>query len=110
MISQYRRERWGSERGFPGGNVAAIVQTTDGYLWIGAERGLIRFDGLNFQLFQQASPMTFPIGPVQGLVADAEANLWVLLKNTKVCGTTTVNLKSAGRRLSLASLQSASEE
>jgi ligand-binding sensor domain-containing protein len=84
MISQYMRERWGSERGFPGGSVSAITQTTDGYLWIGTERGLIRFDGLNFQLFQQASPGPFPIGPVQELVADAEANLWILLKNTKI--------------------------
>src|SRR5262249_33290184 len=84
MISQYMRERWGSERGFPGGAVSAIAQTTDGYLWIGTERGLVRFGGLNFQLFQQASPGTFPIGPVQGLVADAEGSLWILLKNTKI--------------------------
>ena len=84
MISQYMRERWGSERGFTGGTVSAIAQTTDGYLWIGTETGLVRFDGLNFRLFQQASPGTFPVGPVQGLVADAEANLWVLLKNTKI--------------------------
>src|SRR6516164_8414533 len=73
-ISQYMRERWGRERGFTAGTVLAITQTTDGYLWIGTERGLIRFDGLNFQLFGQASPGTFPIGPVQGLAADAEAN------------------------------------
>src|SRR5215472_3274163 len=84
MISQYMRERWGSERGFPGGAVSAIAQTTDGYLWIGTERGLVRFDGLNFRLFQQAGPGPLPIGPVQGLVADAEANLWILLKNTKI--------------------------
>src|SRR5262249_20307061 len=84
MISQYMRERWGSERGFPGGAVSAIAQTTDGYLWIGTERGLVRFDGLNFRLFQQASPGPVPIGPVQGIVADAEANLWILLKNTKI--------------------------
>jgi len=84
MLSQYMRERWGSERGFTAGTVSAIAQTTDGYLWIGTETGLVRFDGLNFRLFQQASPGTFPIGPVQGLVADAEANLWVLLKNTKI--------------------------
>jgi len=35
----------GAEQGFPGGPVYAIAQTPDGYLWIGAERGLIRFDG-----------------------------------------------------------------
>ena len=42
---------WGSESGFPGGPVYAIAQTSDGYLWIGAEKGLVRFDGLTFRLF-----------------------------------------------------------
>ncbi len=77
IMSQYLREHWGSERGFTGGSVTAIAQTTDGYLWIGTEKGLIRFDGLNFRQFQQAIPTAFPIGPVQGLIADAQGNLWI---------------------------------
>jgi ligand-binding sensor domain-containing protein/signal transduction histidine kinase len=83
-ISQYIRERWGSERGFPGGSVSAIAQTSDGYLWIGTERGLIRFDGLNFHLFQQAIPSSLPIGPVQKLLADAQGSLWILLQSTRI--------------------------
>jgi len=83
-MSQYIRERWGNDHGFPGGSVTAIAQTTDGYLWIGTENGLIRFDGLNFRLFQQAIPSSIPIGPVQGLTADTGGNLWVVLQSTKV--------------------------
>ncbi len=83
-ISQYIRERWGSDKGFPGGSVSAIAQTTDGYLWIGTDKGLIRFDGLNFRLFQQAIPSSLPIGPVKGLMADAEGNLWILLQSTRI--------------------------
>jgi ligand-binding sensor domain-containing protein/signal transduction histidine kinase len=84
LISQYIHDYWGSEKGFNGGSITAIAQTTDGYLWIGTERGLIRFDGLNFRLFQQASPTTFPIGPVQGLVADPQGSLWIVLQSTKI--------------------------
>lgn len=84
MISQYIREHWGSDRGFAGGAVTAIAQTSDGYLWIGTERGLIRFDGFNFRTFQQATPTTFAIGPVQSLVADSKGDLWVLLQNTRI--------------------------
>jgi ligand-binding sensor domain-containing protein/signal transduction histidine kinase len=84
MISQYVRESWGSERGFSGGSVTSIAQTPDGYLWIGTEKGLIRFDGLNFRLFQQATPTIIPIGPVQELIGDAQSNLWILLKNTTI--------------------------
>ena len=82
-ISQYRRESWGLERGFVGGAVSSIAQTADGYLWIGTAKGLIRFDGMGFRLYQQ-SPMSIPIGPVQSLVADSQSNLWILLENTKI--------------------------
>src|SRR4029077_2818754 len=84
LTSQYMRERWGSETGFTGGLVTAIAQTPDGYLWIGTEKGLIRFDGLAFRSFPQASPTSFPIGPVQSLLADGKGNLWILLQSTKV--------------------------
>jgi signal transduction histidine kinase/ligand-binding sensor domain-containing protein len=83
-ILHYSRQRWGNDNGFPGGPVSAIAQTSDGYLWIGTEKGLLRFDGSNFQLFKQATPSSDPIGPVEGLTADAEGNLWILLKNTQI--------------------------
>jgi signal transduction histidine kinase len=83
-MSQYAREQWGRERGFPGGSVTAITQTRDGYLWIGTDQGLMRFDGVNFRVFGQASPTTFSIGAVQELMADGAGDLWILLQSTKV--------------------------
>jgi len=54
-ISRYVRSAWGAERGFVGGTVHALAQTADGYLWIGTERGLIRFDGATFEVIADAS-------------------------------------------------------
>ncbi len=71
-MSQYIHDKWGAERGFIGGEVYAICQSTDGYLWIGTERGLVRFDGFNFTLIQRPMPDSRPIGPVRDLVEDAE--------------------------------------
>lgn len=79
-MSQYIRDRWSAEQGFPGGVVYAIAQTSDGYLWIGAENGLVRFDGLSFQLYNRANSAAFPAGPVLGLTADDEGNLWIRLQ------------------------------
>jgi ligand-binding sensor domain-containing protein/signal transduction histidine kinase len=84
LLSQYSRDRWGSERGFPGGSVSAIAQSSDGYLWIGTDKGLLRFDGLNFHAFPRAVPGSAPIGPVAGLQADSEGNLWILLQSTNI--------------------------
>lgn len=79
-ISEYIHKTLGTENGYSGGPVYAIAQTNDGYLWIGAEKGLLRFDGLNFQLFQHADSSSAPLGPVLGLTTDAQGNLWVRLQ------------------------------
>src|SRR6266567_4139150 len=49
-MSQYIRERRGTDQGFPRGPVYAIAQSNDGYPWVGTQAGLVRFDGLNFHL------------------------------------------------------------
>jgi ligand-binding sensor domain-containing protein len=83
-ISQFPHDRWGSENGFPGGTIYAITQTSDGYLWLGTEKGLVRFDGLNFQLFQHGNTPALPAGPVLGLLADTDGNLWIRLQNPSI--------------------------
>ena len=83
-MSQYIREQWGIERGFPGGTVHAITQTPDGYLWIGTDKGLVRFDGVNFTLIHRPAPEIFPDNPVLGLTTDADGNLWVRMQSLTV--------------------------
>jgi len=79
-ISQYIHDKWGADRGFVGGAIYSISQSNDGYLWIGTQRGLVRFDGFNFSLIQQPLPALSPLGPVRGLLSDAEGNLWIRLQ------------------------------
>jgi len=76
-MSQYGRERWGTDRGFPGGTVQAISQTADGYLWLGTDRGLLRFDGSTFRRFPEPSVTSVSIARVLGLSADTRGDLWV---------------------------------
>src|SRR5580658_7327693 len=78
-ISQYVRDKWGEDKGFIGGRIYAICQSDDGYLWIGTERGLVRFDGSNFALIQRPVPSSPAIGAVRGLVTDNEGNMWIRL-------------------------------
>ena len=81
-LSQYQHEEWGSERGFPGGSINVIAQTPDGYLWIGTQKGLVRFDGSNFRLFSQIGTNSSSIAAVLGLLADGQGNLWVRLSGS----------------------------
>jgi ligand-binding sensor domain-containing protein/signal transduction histidine kinase len=83
-VSQYLHETWGAEKGFPGESITAIAQTSDGYLWIGTDKDLVRFNGFNFREFEVAHPDPIQIGPVRALVVDANDDLWILLQNTQV--------------------------
>src|SRR5262245_21450842 len=76
-LSQYIRDEWGSARGYPGGAVHAIAQSRDGYLWIAAERGLVRFDGLKFELIEGPSATHGGVTSIFGVAADPDAGIWI---------------------------------
>ncbi len=77
---EYVRDQWGSDRGFPGGPVHAIAQTSDGYLWIAADKGLVRFDGLSFRLVTPSAQAS-SVGPtVLGVAAAADGSLWARMR------------------------------
>src|SRR6266699_811223 len=84
MTSQYLREQWNTENGLLGGPVHAIAQTPDGYLWIGTDSGLLRFDGFTFRFVPVSSTALVSNGPVLGLTTDADGNLWVLMQGAGV--------------------------
>ncbi|MFN7973660.1 MAG: two-component regulator propeller domain-containing protein [Acidobacteriota bacterium] len=54
-ITQHIRKVWQSEDGLPVGTVDALAQTPDGYLWIGTQEGLVRFDGTRMEVFDRAT-------------------------------------------------------
>jgi len=45
-LSQYLHTSWTQEEGNPLPPVNALAQTADGYLWLGTDKGLLRFDGM----------------------------------------------------------------
>jgi ligand-binding sensor domain-containing protein/signal transduction histidine kinase len=100
-MSQYVHDTWGPERGFPGGAVFAICQSEDGYLWIGTERGLVRFDGSNFTLIQRPLLGSPQIGAVRGLIADSEGNLWIRLDGPRLLRYRAGNFEDAMARFDL---------
>src|SRR6185295_1850381 len=47
-LTQYTRNVWTQAQGLPQDTIQAITQTSDGYLWLGTDEGLARFDGYEF--------------------------------------------------------------
>src|SRR5215213_4994959 len=77
-LSEYVLSAWATEKGLPPGDVFAVAQDLDGYLWLGTPNGLIRFDGSRFTPWSALSPDTpLPSGPVHAIVGSSDGSLWV---------------------------------
>ncbi|HSI11252.1 MAG TPA: two-component regulator propeller domain-containing protein, partial [Chthoniobacter sp.] len=66
---------WQTEHGLPQNSVGAIVQTRDGYLWVGTGAGLARFDGVRFRTFGLQDGLRSV--RISALVEDQEGGLWI---------------------------------
>jgi len=75
-FSEYVQEKWSAANGLSGGAVHAIAQSPDGYLWIGTDKGLVRFDGFTFLPVPPKSLLS-QNDPILGLITDADGDLWV---------------------------------
>jgi ligand-binding sensor domain-containing protein/signal transduction histidine kinase/DNA-binding response OmpR family regulator len=76
-ISQYRVQVWNMAGGLPGNSIFAICQTGDGYLWLGTQDGLVRFDGLNFRLFDSRNMPLLKDNMIRALYPDRQGSLWI---------------------------------
>jgi signal transduction histidine kinase/ligand-binding sensor domain-containing protein len=75
--ANYALTAWPTERGLPPGDVTAITQDLDGYLWIGTTSGLARFDGLQFSLWGTHGEPSLPVRAVPALTGAHDGSLWI---------------------------------
>jgi ligand-binding sensor domain-containing protein/signal transduction histidine kinase len=76
----YVVERWGVEEGLPINALTSVIQTRDGYLWVGSWAGVARFDGVRFTPVAE----TLPNDHARALVEDRAGGIWIGLSGTGV--------------------------
>src|SRR5262245_58233125 len=76
-ISQYAHTAWKIRDGFIKGAIYAIAQTRDGYLWLGTEFGLLRFDGVRNVPWQPPPDQHLPSSDIRSLLAARDGTLWI---------------------------------
>jgi signal transduction histidine kinase/ligand-binding sensor domain-containing protein len=76
-LAGFARQAWAMENGLPQNTVQALAQTRDGFVWLGTEVGLVRFDGSAFQLFDRNSTPALPGDDVRCLLAADDGALWI---------------------------------
>jgi ligand-binding sensor domain-containing protein/signal transduction histidine kinase len=87
-LQDLSHQSWSTEEGLPQSSVHAIAQTSDGYIWAGTEAGLVRFDGLQFKVFDQTTDTVLRSSDICCLVSDGEQGLWIGTRDGLVHRTT----------------------
>jgi signal transduction histidine kinase/ligand-binding sensor domain-containing protein len=77
QISQYAHTAWRTQDGAFNGSPNVLTQTTDGYLWIGTNLGLIRFDGVHFVSWRPPEGQRLLDSRVFALLGVRDGSLWI---------------------------------
>src|ERR1700716_200150 len=76
-LSQYGHDVWDSDSGLPQNSVDAIAQTRDGYLWLGTQEGLVRFDGVHFRVFDTRNTAALGDDYIEAMCQTRDGALWI---------------------------------
>jgi hypothetical protein len=109
-IHQLAHRSWGERDGYPG-RAQALAQATDGFLWIGSDIGLFRFDGVHFERYVPSSGDQLPEDRVHSLLALPDGSLWIVYgtfgNGNKICFLRNGNVKCYGKADGITSLSNA---
>ena len=75
--SAFNSRLWQTDDGLPHNSVQAIIQTQDGYLWIGTQDGLARFDGIRFTTFTSQNVPELVGHVITTLWESKDSSLWI---------------------------------
>jgi len=75
--NQYAHTVWKAGEGLPDGVIFSIAQTPDGYLWLGTEFGLVRFDGVRAVPWQPPAGDHLPNSEIRNLRVGRDGRLWI---------------------------------
>lgn len=75
--AQYRFDSWTADNGLPQNSVYSIQQTPDGYLWLTTLDGLVRFDGVEFTIFNKSNSKNLTTNRFTNLFAETDGALWL---------------------------------
>ena len=73
----YAKQTWSIDQGLPQITVLSLAQGPQGYMWIGTEAALARFDGVSFRSFVPADTPALPGAWIETLYNDGHGNLWI---------------------------------
>jgi signal transduction histidine kinase/ligand-binding sensor domain-containing protein len=80
-LTQFTHQVWETGKTPLEGAIRAILQTRDGYIWIGTQEGLYNFDGERFTIYNSSNTAEMKSSSVYALVEDQQGTLWIATRD-----------------------------
>jgi diguanylate cyclase (GGDEF)-like protein len=77
LPTQYIHDHYTRADGLPAGAVWSVTQDDDGYLWLGSQNGLARFDGVRFEVFDASNTRGMQSQDIRDIVFDQRGQMWL---------------------------------
>src|SRR5688572_17754299 len=84
-LAQLIHRQWETEHGLPQNAVHCLEQDHLGYIWFGSENGLVRFDGVRFEVFTEQTNPAVPHNYVSSLLVARDGTLWAGTRTGGLC-------------------------
>ena len=77
QISQYIIDQWTTKEGLPTNTLNYVYQSSDGFIWASTYNGLIRFDGIDFKIFDKKNVSNLTNSSISALIQTKDDSLWI---------------------------------
>jgi two-component sensor histidine kinase/ligand-binding sensor domain-containing protein/PAS domain-containing protein len=77
QLQRYQLDHWSVKHGLPHNSVSALLQSHEGFLWIGTLRGLTRFDGVRFRPIESFTTRVSHLRNVLALAESKDGSIWI---------------------------------
>lgn len=77
FLNDYISTEWSTVEGLPANAINDVIQTADGYIYLGTYEGLVRFNGFEFTLLNKHSGSEYSFISARAMIQDSQGNLWL---------------------------------
>ena len=77
FLSDYVSRGWTTEDGMPSNTVTDIIQDKSGYMYFGTYEGMVRFDGIDFTIFNRALDDKYDFASARAVFQASDGAIWV---------------------------------
>ena len=88
-VLEYVHTNFTTKDGLPSNEVYCVFQDSKGYIWIGTDRGVAKYDGYSFEIYTTENGLTDDV--IFGIAEDTDNNIWLTTSNMKLCFITVNN-------------------